>query len=218
MFPCGQANRTGVGAVPMRAKLIQWIFGAILACIASVSFAEKDAGKARATVDDLHRALIEVMKNADRLGYAGRYEKLEPVVRKSFNFEAVSQVSLGGHWNKLTREQKKAFIEKLTRLSLATYASQFNGYGGERFEFEGVDSASAGRAMLTYFLTAPKEKPIKFQYILIEFRGRWEIVNIIVDGISDLALRKAQYTSIIDREGYDALMGKLDEKISDYAK
>ncbi|MBM4201241.1 MAG: hypothetical protein FJ189_08135, partial [Gammaproteobacteria bacterium] len=44
------------------------------------------------------------------------------------------------------------------------------------------------------------------------------IINIIVDGISDLALKKAQYTSVIDREGFDKLLDKLQTKISDYAK
>jgi phospholipid transport system substrate-binding protein len=40
----------------------------------------------------------------------------------------------------------------------------------------------------------------------------------VVDGISDLALKKAQYTSVIDREGFDALLNKLTQKIADYAK
>jgi phospholipid transport system substrate-binding protein len=31
-------------------------------------------------------------------------------------------------------------------------------------------------------------------------------------------LKKAQYTSVIDREGFDALLSKLTQKISDYAK
>jgi len=66
-------------------------------------------------------------------------------------------------------------------------------------------------------LTAPKEKPVKFVYILNQSGGQWAIINIIVDGISDLALKKAQYTSVIDREGFDSLMNKLTQKITDYA-
>jgi phospholipid transport system substrate-binding protein len=50
-----------------------------------------------------------------------------------------------------------------------------------------------------------------------ELNGQWQIINIIVDGISDLALKKAQYTSVIDREGFDSLLNKLTQKIADYA-
>ncbi|MBL8528930.1 MAG: ABC transporter substrate-binding protein, partial [Burkholderiales bacterium] len=44
------------------------------------------------------------------------------------------------------------------------------------------------------------------------------IVNIVADGISDLALKRAQYTSIMEREGFDSLLAKLSQKIADYAK
>jgi phospholipid transport system substrate-binding protein len=54
--------------------------------------------------------------------------------------------------------------------------------------------------------------------VVNQFEGKWEIINIIVDGISDLALKKAQYTSVIDREGFDKLVAKLNQKVADYAK
>ncbi|HUL13694.1 MAG TPA: ABC transporter substrate-binding protein, partial [Methylococcaceae bacterium] len=73
------------------------------------------------------------------------------------------------------------------------------------------------RVLVRYMLIAPKEKPVKFDYILTQSGGQWAIINIIVDGISDLALKKAQYTSVIDREGFDSLMNKLTQKITDYA-
>jgi phospholipid transport system substrate-binding protein len=48
--------------------------------------------------------------------------------------------------------------------------------------------------------------------------ARWQIVNIVADGISDLALKKAQYMSIVEREGFDSLLAKLSQKVADYAK
>jgi phospholipid transport system substrate-binding protein len=172
---------------------------------------------ARKIVDRLNASLIEVMKEAKKLGYQGRYRKLDPVVRESFEFEAVSVLALGTHWKTLEKEQKTAFMEKLTALSVATYAAQFNGYAGESFRYDSEQDLKNGRVLLRYFLNAPNEKPIKFEYQVHEFNGRWQIINIIVDGISDVALRKAQYTSLIDREGFDSLLKKLSQKISDYA-
>ena len=61
-------------------------------------------------------------------------------------------------------------------------------------------------------------KPIRFEYVVGQLNGSWRIINIVVDGISDLAIKKAQYTSVMDREGFDALLAKLAQKISDYAK
>ncbi len=173
--------------------------------------------EAKKTVDRLNGTLIEVMKGSKQLGYQGRYKRLEPVVKDAFEFEAVSQIALGSHWKKLDRAQKTAFIQKLTDLSIATYAAQFKDYGGESFKFDSSQDLKNGRLILRYNLAAPKEKPVKFEYIVSDFNGQWRIINIIVDGISDLALKKAQYTSVIDREGFNSLLDKLDQKIADYA-
>jgi phospholipid transport system substrate-binding protein len=108
-------------------------------------------------------------------------------------------------------------VDKLSELSVATYAAQFNGYGGEEFKFESEQGMKANRVTLRYQLVAPKEKPVKFEYVLGQAGGQWAIINIVVDGISDLALKKAQYTSIIEREGFDSLLNKLSQKIADYA-
>lgn len=196
----------------------QFIIGLFLLCLAPFSAAEQQTSAgARQAVDKLNNVLIEVMKNAKQLGYQGRYNKLEPVVKETHEFDAIAQIALGNHWKDLNLEQKKAFVQKLTDLSIATYAAQFNGYAGEEFKYDTEQSMKGSLMMLRYTLLAPKEKPVKFDYILNQSNGRWTIINIIVDGISDLALKKAQYTSVIDREGFDSLMNKLTQKITDYA-
>jgi phospholipid transport system substrate-binding protein len=193
------------------------LFAFLLAVFAKTPLADSPE-PAKQTVDKLNAVLIEVMKNASRLGYQGRYKKLEPVVKEAFQFEAVAQIALGGHWKKLDQTQKLAFIETLTDLSIATYAAQFNAYAGEKFQYDSSDATKADRVTVRYTMVVPNEKPIKFEYIVNQFGGKWRIINIIVDGISDLALKKAQYTSVIDREGFDSLLSKLAQKISDYAK
>jgi phospholipid transport system substrate-binding protein len=173
--------------------------------------------EARKPVDRLNETLIAVMKGGKQMAYQGRYNKLEPVVKDTFEFEAVSQIALGGHWKKLDKAQKQAFIQKLTDLSIATYAAQFKEFGGESFKFDSNQDLKNGRILLRYTFSAPKDKPIKFEYVVGDFNGQWQIINIIVDGISDLALKKAQYTSVIDREGFDSLLNKISQKITDYA-
>lgn len=193
----------------------QAIIGILLLCLAQFSLAEEQSG-ARQTVDKLNATLIEVMKNAKQLGYKGRSAKLDPVIKETHEFGAIAQIALGSHWKELSDEQKKSFVDKLTDLSVATYAAQFNGYSGEEFKYESEQAMKANRITLRYDLVAPKEKPVKFEYVLGQLNGQWAIINIVVDGISDLALKKAQYTSVIEREGFDSLLNKLTQKITDY--
>lgn len=186
--------------------------------LGGVSAAWADAATdARVPVDALNQELLALMRGGKALGYEGRFKKIDPVVRRTFMFEAVAQIALGTHWKKLDDAQKLAFMDKYRELSSATYAAQFKDYGGESFEFEAAQELKPGRVMVRYNLVAPKEKHV-FEYQLTQFNGEWRIINIIVDGISDLALKKAQYTSVIDREGFEALLARLAQKIEDYQK
>lgn len=196
----------------MRSFLAFWM----LALVSIGVFADpiQDAKK---PVDHLNQELIALMRGGKQLGYEGRLKKIDPTVRQSFMFEAVAQIALGTHWKKLDEAQKLEFMDKYRELSSATYASQFKEYDGESFEFESGQELKPGRVVLRYNLAAPKEKHA-FEYHVSQFNGEWRVVNIVVDGISDLALRKAQYTSVIDREGFEALIAKLVEKIADTAK
>jgi len=194
----------------------QAIIGILLLCFAQFSIAEEQTS-AKQTVEKLNTALIEAMKNAKQLGYKGRTAKLDPIVKETHEFNTIAQIALGSHWKELNDDQKKAFVDKLTELSVATYAAQFNGYSGEEFKYESEQSMKSNRITLRYELVAPKEKPVKFEYVLGQVNGQWVIINIVVDGISDLALKKAQYTSVIEREGFDNLLNKLNQKIIDYA-
>ena len=196
-----------------RYVLSLWLLGLLPVGAIADSIAD-----ARKPVERLNNTLIEVMKGGKSMGYNGRLKKLDPVVKETFEFEAVSLIALGTHWKKLEQAQKLAFMSKLTDLSVATYAAQFKEYAGESFQFDSSQDIKNGRLLLRYNLVAPKEKPIRFEYFVGQFNGQWHIINIVVDGISDLALKKAQYTSVIDREGFDALLNKLNQKIADYAK
>ena len=41
----------------------------------------------------------------------------------------------------------------------------------------------------------------------------WKIINILADGVSDLALKRAEYSAIIQRDGFSALLSLLEQKI-----
>jgi phospholipid transport system substrate-binding protein len=58
---------------------------------------------------------------------------------------------------------------------------------------------------------------VKFDYQMKKKDEGWQIINIIADGVSDLALKRSEYTSILSRDGFDVLIAKITEKIDNYA-
>jgi phospholipid transport system substrate-binding protein len=179
---------------------------------------EQSKSTARQIVDKFQQDLIDVMKNGKKLGYSGRYDKLKDPVSNSHDLGKIARIVVGKEWEKLTEPQQQQLVEVFSRLSIASYAHNFKDYDGESFRFDTEEETTRGGAVIHTILTIPGDKPVKFSYMLKENGDSWRIINIIANGVSDLALKRSEYTSILQREGFDALIAKINDKIDNYSK
>lgn len=183
----------------------------------SVANAE-ETSTARQIVDTFQGQLIGVMKDGKKLGYAGRYEKLYSAVTDSHDLSKIARIVVGKEWEKLSEAQQQQLVDVFSKLSVASYAHNFKDFGGEAFVFDSEEETTRGGVVIHARLTIPDEKDVKFDYMLKEKGSSWRIINIIANGVSDLALKRSEYTTILQREGFDALIAKINEKIANYSK
>ena len=172
---------------------------------------------AAAVVERFQGALISVMKDAKKLGYEGRYKRLAPAVEESHDLAGIAQFAAGRYWDKLSEQQKNTYVDTFAKLSIATYAYRFDDYSGEGFKTVSAESTASGDEVIHTVLTAPNAEDVHFDYILRRKDGVWRIINIIVDGVSDLAIKRSEYTKIIRDQGGDVLIAKLQGQITQYS-
>ncbi|MCP4407242.1 MAG: hopanoid biosynthesis protein HpnM [Gammaproteobacteria bacterium] len=168
-------------------------------------------------VTQLQSELISVMKRSEVLGYQGRYDSLAPIVRATHNLPDIARIVVGRYWGRLTEVQRKVWVENFSQLSIATYAYKFDGYSGELFEPISQQETARGDKFIRTLLIKSDGEEIRFDYLLRRGDDGWSIINIIADGVSDLALKRSEYSGIIRREGFDALIMKLKDKIAKYS-
>lgn len=166
-------------------------------------------------VERLNDTLLEVMQGADNLGYQGRYEKLAPVLTDSFDFGLMARVALGKHWKGLDQAQQALAVESFGRLSVATFAARFSGYGGEVFEVTGEKTQRKNTMLVKNRLLKRDGDFIPINYLVRLEDGEWRIVDVFLDAkYSELALKRSEYTSVVQREGFDGLIGIIEAKIN----
>lgn len=181
-------------------------------------FAQEESTSARQIVDKFQTELVQVMKNGKKLGYSGRFDKLETSVSNSHDLPKIARIVVGKEWEKLTEEQQKKLTDVFSKLSIASYAHNFKDFDGEAFIIDSEEETKMGGVVIHSHLDLPDDKPVKFDYMLKEKGVSWRIINIIANGVSDLALKRSEYTAILQRDGFDALITKINEKIDNYAK
>ncbi|MBE0437563.1 MAG: ABC transporter substrate-binding protein [Methylomicrobium sp.] len=207
------------GVVMYQSLLLNKISGLFLLFLLGLTevYAE-DILSARDVVENFQAELIDVMKNGKELGYDGRFKKLEKPVSESHDLNMIARVVVGREWENMSSDQQEKFVEVFSRFSVAAYAHNFKEYSGESFKFESEEETGRGGVIVHTYLVIPDDKDVKFDYMLKKKGNSWRIINIIANGVSDLALRRSEYGSILKRDGYDVLIEKIGEKIDLYSK
>lgn len=171
------------------------------------------AGTPADTITAFHGVLIDNMKNGAALKCSGRTEKMAGAVDTGFDLPYLAQRVLRRQWKDLSEEQRTRFIATFRELVLATYASQFAKFGGESFETLSTKELGDGTRLVNAKLTPGHGAPVNFDYVLRDANGSWRIVNVVADGVSDLAIRASQYDKIYKASGYDGLIAQIKTQI-----
>lgn len=195
-------------------------FGLLL-CVALLAAtgvgAETPAGPS-STVDALHAVLLDVMKNAKTLGYEGRAQKLEPAIPEFYDVAFMAEKSVGRHWKKATEPERERFLATFLRFMVANYAGQFDGYSGQHFETLSEEPARMDTVLVKSRLVDPNGDDVDLNYRMRKVDGTWKVIDVYLDGtVSELALRRSEFSGIVKREDFEALIAAIDERIEKLA-
>ncbi len=190
----------------------------LLLCVPGVSAGRAAEPAPSEIVERLNGALIEVMQEAEALGFQGRYQRLAPVLLQTFDFPFMARISAGGRWRALDEATRGQFVEAFGNMSIATYAARFDGYGGERFEVLGEAPGRRKTVLVRNRLVKSDGEAVAIDYLLKATEGRWRVVDVFLDGkYSELALKRSEYGSVIKNHGVEVLIRSLDEKAAELA-
>lgn len=166
-------------------------------------------------VINLHEVLLTAMKSEKSLGHAGRIDIIRKIVSESFNFPLISKVVLGAKWKVLSDEDKQEFVSVMRSLSISTYAHHFSNYSGQKFVIVERKSRNNNSLSLSVSLLSDNGDRTSLKYLLRKGTEGWLIINVISEGVSDLALKKAEYSYIMEKDGIKSLLRQLTAKIED---
>ena len=164
------------------------------------------------TVQGLYDALLNTMKNGRSLGQSGRFTRLAPVIRSTFDIATMARLSVGSSWAGLSEAQRQQVSESFGRYISAIYADRFDSYDGQKLEVTGEQPAPAGVMVKSQIIKASGE-PVKVDYMMRRNGESWLISDIYLDGaISEVATRRSEFSTILKNDGIDGLIAALNRK------
>jgi len=171
-----------------------------------------------ATVERLQGEFLDVMKNAEALGFEGRYAQLQKIVTDCFDLGFMAEKAVGRHWNKLTPEEQERWLASFHEMTAATYAGRFEGFSGQHFEIDGEEVAKHDTVLVRARLIDPGGEDVQLNYRLHRENEDWRVIDVYLNGtVSELALRRSEFSSVLKRDGFEKLITTIEGKTQEIA-
>jgi phospholipid transport system substrate-binding protein len=191
-------------------------FAVALLVVSSASPSRAATGSPTTTISAFYDTLLATMKDGVALGFKGRSERLAPAMRRAFDLPLMTRLMVGPPWANLTPEQREQLVAAFSDFSIATYASRFDDYSGERFEVDAKTSQTNNGTIVRTKLVKSDGEPVQLDYFMRESDAGWQIVDVYLSGtVSELATRRSEFSSVMRRGGAEALVDALQKKVAE---
>jgi phospholipid transport system substrate-binding protein len=165
-----------------------------------------------ATVRTLHAGLVGLALEHPEATVEERYKALEPLVTATHDLPYIAQFALRRQWPNLMPADRDRFVAAFERLSVLTYASRFGKLRADSFRIESSKILDSGRAQVVAAIVRPDAADIPLEYLLEQRADGWKIINIIADGVSDLALKRAEYQRVLGGGTIEDLIAYVEDQ------
>ncbi len=131
----------------------------------------------------------------------------------AFNFEEMTKNVMGNHWKKRSNEEKKEFIEIFTHYLRGAYARKSSHRFGEKI-ISLKEKQSNERARVQVELIKRTEGKVLADFFLHRKNGKWQIHDVIIEGVSITNNYRRQIQSFLTESSYEDLVKKLKREQS----
>ena len=164
-------------------------------------------------VRGFYDALLSTMRDGPSLGAKGRYERLKPVIGRTFDLPYMARAVVGPAWASASAAEQQEMTDVFSRYVTAIYADRFDSFSGEQLQVSGEEPYAANVIVDSRIVKADG-KPVVIKYLMRRNGDDWRVVDVYLEGtISELATRRSEFSSIVRQKGIDGLVAVLDQKV-----
>jgi phospholipid transport system substrate-binding protein len=200
-------KRSTLGLAAAALILTSPVLGPVLGGVAVAA----QADPAAAQVESFDASLITAMKGGKALGASGRARQLTPAVERAFDLPTMTAFAVGPSWASFTPAQKSQVIAAFTRLSVASWAHNFDSYSGEQFVIDPNVATRGADKVVSAKLVHGGGAPVNLVYRMRQAGGSWKVIDVFYNNISQLTTRRSDLAGVVASGGAAGVTAKLNQ-------
>lgn len=143
---------------------------------------------------------------------AVRKQRVRKLIADRFNYSGMAERSLNSHWARLTPKQRQEFVALFGELFERSYSRMvLQSLPDQRITYTG-QSVNGTRAVVKTILVDQRGDRLPVDYQLGRRKDRWELFDVVIDGVSIVSNYQSQFNRIIQTSSFDSLVKKMRVK------
>lgn len=158
--------------------------------------------------------VLEILRNKELKKPEKTSERraaIRKAVDETFDFEEMAKRSLAIHWKDRTPEERKEFVPLFTDLLERSYIKKIEGYTDEEVIYVS-ETIDGGYASVKTKIVTKKKTEIPIEYRLYKKNAKWEVYDVVIEGVSLVNNYRTQFNKIIRTQSYPELVKRLKDK------
>lgn len=145
--------------------------------------------------------------------YSQDKDKLQAMVLKRmaphFNFNRMTQLSMGKHWGTASSAQKGAISKEFRQLLARTYANSMFTFRNEQIAVQGKQKGNERSTTVKVRVSSSSGQPVDLLLRMENRNERWQVIDVVVDGISLVITYRGAFNEGIAKAGIDGLIADM---------
>jgi phospholipid transport system substrate-binding protein len=200
----------------MLTKFKQTIVLVLALVFSTIAFAENDPYKEMQISAD---KLFSTM-NSQSAVLKSNPNKLKEIVRTDLlpyvQVKYAGALILGNYYKSATDAQRKAYFAAFENYLVQAFAQALSMYNGQTYQVESPKDLTGKNLISIRVLLNQSNKNqqplrIDFQWRKNSVTGEWKAYDLIAEGVSMITTKQNEWSTILRRDGIDALTKQLNE-------
>jgi len=137
-----------------------------------------------------------------------RRAEIRKIARGLFDFDEIARRALSRHWAARTPDEQAEFTRLFTDLLERAWLGRIEAYTGEQIVWVGEVVDGDYAIVRSRLVTRRRvETPVDYRMHLRD--DRWQVYDVLIEGVSFVATYRSQFDRIIKHESYAALLDRM---------
>jgi phospholipid transport system substrate-binding protein len=131
------------------------------------------------------------------------------------NVTEISKKALGKYWAKRSDSEQKKFATLLGELFIHVAFPSSAKFFAELNIIYGKIKEEKPKVVVPLTVVHEKEGEVGIDFHLIQTEGKWQVVDVILDGVSMRNNLRSQFYKVISRKDFNKLTHRMEKKLED---